>query len=234
MAINTLFQNIADAIRERAGTSGLITPAGMPQAIMDIPGGNDYLYGETDPAASLGENGQIYFKCAFEGGGEIDSGLGWYSSIAAICDNTNTIATIQARTYYKINSYPALAAVNRPGGTYWQVSYASTVPEACANRTSNGGDNTWQYTYVIDGVTWYFAPGNYGYSGSPAIVSDYPILDTAYSLSTQESAEAFLDVLGVTYTEPPYNPLIKDIFVKVNGNWTDNIIGLHLQDILGG
>ena len=39
MAINTLFENIADAIRERAGTSGTITPAQMPQAIADIPGG---------------------------------------------------------------------------------------------------------------------------------------------------------------------------------------------------
>lgn len=39
MAINQYFENIADAIRERAGTSGTITPAGMPQAIRDIPGG---------------------------------------------------------------------------------------------------------------------------------------------------------------------------------------------------
>lgn len=39
MAINQYFENIADAIRERADTSGVITPAGMPQAIRDIPGG---------------------------------------------------------------------------------------------------------------------------------------------------------------------------------------------------
>lgn len=39
MAIETYFKNIADAIREKAGTSGLITPAQMPQAIADIPTG---------------------------------------------------------------------------------------------------------------------------------------------------------------------------------------------------
>lgn len=43
MAIETCFKNIADAIREKAGTSGLITPAQMPQAIADIPSGaNNY------------------------------------------------------------------------------------------------------------------------------------------------------------------------------------------------
>lgn len=39
MAINKYFEDIADAIRERAGTSGSITPAGMPSAILAIPGG---------------------------------------------------------------------------------------------------------------------------------------------------------------------------------------------------
>lgn len=39
MAIESYFKNIADAIREKAGTSGLITPAQMPQAIADIPSG---------------------------------------------------------------------------------------------------------------------------------------------------------------------------------------------------
>ncbi len=39
MAIETYFENIADAIRERGGTSAALTPAAMPQAILDIPGG---------------------------------------------------------------------------------------------------------------------------------------------------------------------------------------------------
>ena len=39
MAIDTYFQNIADAIRQKSGTSGLLTPAQMPQAILDIPSG---------------------------------------------------------------------------------------------------------------------------------------------------------------------------------------------------
>lgn len=39
MAIETYFKNIANAIRTKSGTSGLITPAQMPQAIADIPSG---------------------------------------------------------------------------------------------------------------------------------------------------------------------------------------------------
>ena len=41
MAINTLFQNIADAIRERGGTSAALTPAQMPAAIAAIPAGGE-------------------------------------------------------------------------------------------------------------------------------------------------------------------------------------------------
>ena len=39
MAINTYFQNIATAIREKTGESGLLTPAQMPDAIREISGG---------------------------------------------------------------------------------------------------------------------------------------------------------------------------------------------------
>ena len=38
MAINTLFKNIADAIRAKTGGAGLLTPAQMPSAIAGIPG----------------------------------------------------------------------------------------------------------------------------------------------------------------------------------------------------
>lgn len=39
MAIKSYFQNIADAIRVKGGTSALLTPAEMPQAIADLPTG---------------------------------------------------------------------------------------------------------------------------------------------------------------------------------------------------
>jgi len=39
MTIESYFEDIADAIRERGGTSATLTPAEMPQAILDIPGG---------------------------------------------------------------------------------------------------------------------------------------------------------------------------------------------------
>lgn len=45
MAIETYFEDIADAIRERGGTSATLTPAQMPQAILDIPGGGGGMAG---------------------------------------------------------------------------------------------------------------------------------------------------------------------------------------------
>ena len=39
MAIKSYFQNIADAIRVKGGTSASLTPAEMPQAIADLPTG---------------------------------------------------------------------------------------------------------------------------------------------------------------------------------------------------
>lgn len=39
MSIRTYFENIADAIREKGGTSDALTPEEMPQAILDLPSG---------------------------------------------------------------------------------------------------------------------------------------------------------------------------------------------------
>ncbi len=62
MTVETAFQNIADAIRERAGTAGIITPAAMPQAILDIPGGMEgILFGEAPPTTEEGVDGDYYY-----------------------------------------------------------------------------------------------------------------------------------------------------------------------------
>lgn len=58
MAIETYFKNIADAIRTKAGTSGLITPAQMPQAIADIPSGGSGITFES-PIHEDNHNGYI-------------------------------------------------------------------------------------------------------------------------------------------------------------------------------
>lgn len=42
MAINTYFKNIADAIRTKTGGSSLITPANMPDEILNIISGGDF------------------------------------------------------------------------------------------------------------------------------------------------------------------------------------------------
>lgn len=52
MAIESYFEDIADAIRERGGTSATLTPAQMPQAILDIPGGGG---GDTHYSKAFGD-----------------------------------------------------------------------------------------------------------------------------------------------------------------------------------
>lgn len=43
MAIDTYFKNIADAIRTKTGSSGLIIPANMPDEILNIQTGMNYI-----------------------------------------------------------------------------------------------------------------------------------------------------------------------------------------------
>lgn len=67
MAIETYFEDIADAIRERGGTSAALTPAQMPQAIADIPGGGGGMtyHRELEPIKTDASGGYI-------------SGAAWY------------------------------------------------------------------------------------------------------------------------------------------------------------
>lgn len=48
MPIETYFKDIADAIREKGGTSALITPGNMPQAILDLPSGGGSFITQTE------------------------------------------------------------------------------------------------------------------------------------------------------------------------------------------
>lgn len=61
MAIESYFEDIADAIRERGGTSATLTPAAMPQAILDIPGGGGGMlyHRELDPIKTDATGGYI-------------------------------------------------------------------------------------------------------------------------------------------------------------------------------
>jgi hypothetical protein len=66
MAINTLFQNIADAIREKAGTSGLLTPAQMPSAIANIPSGGGNLEKYLEYCCPKYQGGYEYIGCVYD------------------------------------------------------------------------------------------------------------------------------------------------------------------------
>ena len=63
MAINTYFQNIANAIRTKTGSAGLITPADMPDEILNIPTGSNILETPLHTEVRNGyiENGNFYY-----------------------------------------------------------------------------------------------------------------------------------------------------------------------------
>lgn len=70
MAIESYFEDIADAIRERGGTAATLTPAQMPQAILDIPGGSSGRLTEiiplhTNVTTGYINNGTWYYTTAY-------------------------------------------------------------------------------------------------------------------------------------------------------------------------
>lgn len=92
MAIETYFKNIADAIRERDGSSGLITPAQMPQAIRDIPGGGGSSFVEP------GYQGLSYGYYSQDSSGH----RGWFGGNAKI--NFANLFALTANTTYVLFS----------------------------------------------------------------------------------------------------------------------------------
>lgn len=64
MAINTYFQNIADAIREKTGETSLITPGDMPDEIRGISGGGveplTPLHFDLNNGTYVAGNGSLY------------------------------------------------------------------------------------------------------------------------------------------------------------------------------
>lgn len=129
-----------------------------------------------------------------------DSGLGWKCTSQYMCKAAGDMGTINGRHYYKIDDTAAIVVFCR-NSAHWQPHLASTNYDACKFRADSGGPWNPQKTYTIDGVTWYFHVGEHGYSGSPTIVTDYPVVDEDFNFNTQANALAFLDLAGVTFAD---------------------------------
>lgn len=231
---DTELEAVASAIRAKGGTSAdLEWYSGFTDAIAAISGGGgstNILSGTDAPTPSVGSDGAIYLQTQYTD--EDDSGLGWYAMSGAICKDTNTVGTINSRTFFKDTSDPALVAFFK-FDNYWQARYASTVADGCLNRTSAGGQNGYGYSYVIDGVTWYFSLGNYGFAGSSSMVTtDYPLFEDTFDFTTQAGAEAFLEAMGVHYSSR-VGYVIADSYLKVNGAW-QALIGSNINDVNTG
>lgn len=121
MAIETYFKNIADAIREKAGTSGLITPAQMPQAIVDIPSGGGGLTPLT-PIATDWRNGyaegSTYWKTPTNNRSDIYELINGHSYVFGYGSKYGYFRRISFFT-----SNPMTATANITGGEYSSNSY---------------------------------------------------------------------------------------------------------------
>ena len=128
-----------------------------------------------------------------------DSGLGWLANEGTICSDTNNMCTISLRQYYKTNSTPAIVVICKTSG-YTEPHLASTDIEAVRYTTSIGGDMPATHTYVINGVTWYFNIGGYGWAGVVPSYTRFPYVDADYQFDTIDNAIDFLNLVGVEYT----------------------------------
>lgn len=135
------------------------------------------------------------------------SGLGWYANGGSICRNTYAFTTLGGyRSFSKLTNTPAVVAnICNDAGNFWYPVVISSDSAAVGVYISRADDRKYyNHEYTIEGHVWYFndAIGGYGWSGGPEVVdSAYPILPTAFNLSTIEGAIALMAALGITYTK---------------------------------
>lgn len=88
MSIRTYFENIADAIKTKGGTSTALTPAEMPRAILDLPTGSSTASGVTydNTASGLTANNV-------------------QNAIDELADDVSTIYSDLSELEYKITMY---------------------------------------------------------------------------------------------------------------------------------
>lgn len=227
MAINSLFQNIADAIRERGGTSAALTPAQMPQAIADIAGGGGVLLGTTTPTAEQGNDGDIYAKYSPSYSGKIFrlnivSALRGASSLnyagaseldilfANAAHNTISMRAQQDFTYQASGGQASYAFDNEPS-TYWEANptpiymeMSATIPDGYYPVTLKAMQRSRSYTEDVWRTFNLTVEGSVICERENLTVSDWAGADNYTDFSIVAS---------------PY--LITNVYLKINGQWVE-------------
>lgn len=135
----------------------------------------------------------------------IDTGLGWSCDDSYLCTESGLVGSVSGRGYYKTNSVAAIVIFCR-SGNYWQPMFLSTDESAISFGADSGGPWTHNTTFTYLGYNWYFNPGDHGFSGSPSIVTNYPII-TDLTYTPQTATEVGTEILrrASVITVPFYN-----------------------------
>lgn len=123
MSIRTYFENIADAIRTKVGNQNVLTPAQMPQAILNIPsGGNaviEFLYSESLPNTYI-QNGVPFSinACRLPNSSDLRKFLEDYATSVNIPQKTLTLDIFNGSVNNYLSSVEYLYSAEYSGYVY--------------------------------------------------------------------------------------------------------------------
>ena len=188
------------------------------------------LKGTSDPASSIGDNGQLYLKYGEDTRYTYSETLGGYVLNDYFYSEANQlIGTVGGRGYSK-NSNGAAIAVMWKNSSYSGPLLLSTVESNITYSYNTSGSLG---SVTIDGITWYLSTTNYW--SNPVETAVAPIIEADYyptaSSRLQDAIEAILEASDFR-TSLPTNVVI-DSFAKVNNQWQD-LIGTDIDAILAG
>ena len=196
---------------------------GSPSGIANI------LKGTSDPASSIGDNGQLYLKY---GGSDTrytySETLGGYVLNDYFYSEANQlIGVVGSRTYAKLSSGAAIGVMWK-NSNYSGPLLLSTVESNITYSYNTSGSLG---SATIDGITWYLSTTNYW--SNPVETSVAPIIEADYyptaSSRLQEAIETILEASDFKASLP--TNVVTDSFAKVNDAWQD-LIGTDIDDIL--
>lgn len=213
MTVETAFQNIANAIRTRAGSSGVLTPAQMPQAILDIPGGSGGvdLLTETEWNALTTAQKQAYGLVAIQQAssgyerGILVNGADYVEPFALFQNGTAACPLIFAGRGGSVDAANQYIALYAAGGTFYShvtfdqaidMSQYSNIRVHCATGTGAFNATT---DVDISSVT-----GQKYVQISYATNSSYNTMGVAFTDTTTATTSFFAELLPRMYAGASY------------------------------
>jgi len=191
MSIKSLFEDIAEAIREKSGSSDTYTPTEMPEAIRNISGG-----------------GNLYTNYTYTTG----------SKVPYKCSTARTLlCTLGGREFYKTNN--DLAYVCYAKQTYSNYTGPLLISTSADGVKYEVGSSVFSAkgSFDRDGVTWYVSNDEYFMSGDLTSSAGFcEKVSTLTGSSRILMGESFLDFVSdlpdtpLTYNcyKPSQNGLI--------------------------